>query len=316
MDLVTLTQLIVLILENLKVKPRKHDLERISMAIAAYLLGVPITKLGIPPSTIYYYTRKLGVRKRREIRPNCPSCKSDKVIKNGSSRGKTKYKCNVCRRTFYDANSHRMSREQKERILKEYLNRMSMRGIAKVEGKPLTTVYSLIKRKGIVAYVNLLVLQEQLKSFTAKVTVFDESWTYLRVRHGPKRENLWIWNALADGLPFFTTGDRDYKTFSFLLNSLPKSEVNYTDDYSVYQVLDNHVASKKYTYTVESYNSYCRAHLARLARDTRAVNRSQRMVDYSLALLNVMYPVIYSREKTPLNEAYLRGVQNIRETLI
>jgi len=40
------------------------------------------------------------------------------------------------------------------------------------------------------------------------------------------------------------------------------------------------------------------------------------MVDYSLALLNVMYPVIYSREKTPLNEAYLRGVQNIRETLI
>jgi transposase-like protein len=54
-----------LILENLKVKPRKHDLERISMAIAAYLLGVPITKLGIPPSTIYYYTRKLGVRKGR-----------------------------------------------------------------------------------------------------------------------------------------------------------------------------------------------------------------------------------------------------------
>ncbi|QXJ27594.1 hypothetical protein J5U23_00461 [Saccharolobus shibatae B12] len=61
-----------------------------------------------------------------------------------------------------------MSKEQKERILKEYLNRMSMRGIAKVEGKQLTTVYSLIKRKGIEAYVNLLVLQEQLRSFTAK----------------------------------------------------------------------------------------------------------------------------------------------------
>ena len=116
---------------------------------------------------------------------------------------------------------------------------------------------------------------------------------------------------LADGLPFFTTGDRDYKTFSFLLNSLPKSEVNYTDDYSVYQVLDNHVASKKYT--VESYNSYCRAHLA---RDTRAVNRSERMVDYSLALLNFMYPHVFSRDKTPLNEAYLRGVLNIRKILI
>jgi len=57
---------------------------------------------------------------------------------NSPVGGKTKYKCNVCRRTFYDANSYRMSREQKERILKEYLNRMSI--IAKVEGKPLTTV--------------------------------------------------------------------------------------------------------------------------------------------------------------------------------
>ncbi|QXJ35584.1 hypothetical protein J5U22_02131 [Saccharolobus shibatae] len=53
------------------------------------------------------------------------------------------------------------------------------------------------------------------------------------------------------------------------MNSLPKSEVIYTDNYSVYQVLDNHIASKKYT--VESYNSYCRAHLARLARDTRLI---------------------------------------------
>ncbi|BDB98497.1 IS1 family transposase [Saccharolobus caldissimus] len=316
MDLTTLAQLILLILRNLNFKPRKHKLEDIAYAIAAYLLGVQVTKLGIPPSTLYYYTKKLGVKRRKEEKPPCPSCNSNKVIKNGSSRGKAKYKCKTCGRTFYQTPNHKMSREQKERILNEYLNRASIRGIARVEGKPLTTVYSLIKRKGVEAYVNLLVLQEQLKSFTAKVTVIDESWTYLRVRHGPKRENLWIWNALADGLPFFTTGDRDYKTFSFLLNSLPKSEVNYTDDYSVYQVLDNHIASKKYTYTVESYHSYYRAHLARLARDTRAVNRSKRMVDYSLALLNVMYPHVFSREKTPLNEAYLREVQNIRENLI
>ncbi|MEM1646554.1 MAG: IS1 family transposase, partial [Ignisphaera sp.] len=34
------------------------------------------------------------------------------------------------------------------------------------------------------------------------------------------------------------------------------------------------------------------------------------------ALLCVMYPVVYSREKTPLNEAYLKGVENIRNKLI
>jgi len=67
-----------------------------------------------------------------------PSCKSNKVVKNGSSRGKTKYKCKTCGRTFYQ--NHKMSKEQKERILKEYTNRMSMRGIARVEEKPLTTI--------------------------------------------------------------------------------------------------------------------------------------------------------------------------------
>jgi len=316
MDLVTLAQLILLVLRNLNFKPRKHDLEDLAYAIAAYLLGVQVTKLGIPPSTLYYYTKKLGVKRRREEKPPCPSCKSNKIVKNGSSRGKTKYKCKTCGRTFYQTQNHKMSKEQKERILKEYTNRMSMRGVARVEGKPLTTIYSLVMRKGIEAYAHLLILQEQLKNFTAKSTVIDESWTYVRIRHGSKRENLWIWNALTDGVPFFTTGDRDYRTFSYLLNTLPKSKVYYTDDYSVYQVLNNHVVSKKYTYTVESYNSYCRTHLARLARDTRAVNRSRRMVDYSLALLNVMYPVVYSREKTPLNEAYLKGVQYIRSKLI
>ncbi|MBB5255225.1 hypothetical protein HNQ62_003000 [Sulfurisphaera ohwakuensis] len=58
---------------------------------------------------------------------------------------------------------------------------------------------------------------------------------------------------------------------------------------------------------VESYNSYCRAHLARLARDTRAVNRSERMVDYSLALLNVMYPHVFFKGEDSLERGLLEG---------
>ncbi|SAI84825.1 ORF2 in transposon ISC1173 [Saccharolobus solfataricus] len=60
-------------------------------------------------------------------------------MENGSSRGKTKYKYKTCGRIFYDALEHRMDREQRERILKEYLNKMSMRAISRVEGKSLTT---------------------------------------------------------------------------------------------------------------------------------------------------------------------------------
>ncbi|BCU68943.1 IS1 transposase [Stygiolobus caldivivus] len=254
MDLVTLAQLILLTLRDLNFKPRKHEPEDLAYAIAAYLLGVQVTKLGTPPSTLYYYTKKLGVKRRREERPPCPSCKSNRVVKNGSSRGKTKYKCKTCGKTSYQATNHKMSKEQKERVLKEYTNRMSMRGIARVEGKPLTTIYSFIRRKGVEAYAYLLLLQERLEGFTAKATVLDESWTYVWVRHGRKGVDLWIWNALADGVPFFITGDRGYRTFSSLQNSLPESRVYYTDGYSVYQVLDNHVVGKEYTYTVESYH--------------------------------------------------------------
>ena len=316
MDLVTLAQLILLVLRNLNFKPRKHRLEAIALAIAAYLLGVQITKLRIPPSTLYYYIRKLGIKKEKDVRPRCPFCNSDRVVRNGSSRGKTKYKCKVCKRTFYSTERHRMSKEQRERILEEYLNMMSMRGIARVEGKPLTTIYSFIKRVGAKAYAELTALWGQLKSFTAESTVLDEFWTYVGVRHGERRNDRWVWVGLADGVPIFESGDRDYGTFRFLFRSLPESEVYYSDNYSVYQVLDNHVVGKEYTQSVESHNAWCRVHLARLVRETKAVNRSGRMIDYSLALLNVVHPHVFSSERTPLNEAYLMGVQHIRENLI
>ncbi len=49
---------------------------------------------------------------------------------------------------------------------------------------------------------------------------------------------------------------------------------------------------------------------------TKAVNRSRGMTNYSLALLNVMNPHVFFSEETPLNLAYLRGVQYIRAHLI
>ncbi|AYN75619.1 IS1 family transposase [Saccharolobus solfataricus] len=58
--------------------------------------------------------------------------------------------------------------------------------------------------------------------------------------------------------------------------------LNYTSYYCVYQALDNRVASKKYI--AECHNSWF--WLVRPARDTKA--RSERIVEYSLTLLNIM----------------------------
>ena len=82
---------------------------------------------------------------------------------------------------------------------------------------------------------------------------------------------------LADGLPFFTTGDRDYKTFSFLLILCLRVKLItlMITPFIKFLIITLQVRSTRL-----KVNSYCRAHLARLARDTRAVNRSERMVDY------------------------------------
>jgi transposase-like protein len=37
----------------------------------------------------------------------CPSCNSQRVIKNGFARGRQRFRCLRCRSTFYDANTRR-----------------------------------------------------------------------------------------------------------------------------------------------------------------------------------------------------------------
>ena len=82
-----------------------------------------------------------------------------------------------------------MSKEQRERILEEYLN---MKAIARVN-KLLTIIF--LER----ANAELTVSWGRLKSFTAEFTLFNEFRTY--VRHD---ERL----SLAYGIPIFESGDR------------------------------------------------------------------------------------------------------------
>ncbi|BCU69838.1 hypothetical protein KN1_11350 [Stygiolobus caldivivus] len=168
----------------------------------------------------------------RQERPPYPSCKSNRVVKDDQLEGKHKYKTRG--KTSYQATNHKVGKEQKERVLKEYTDWVSMRETA-VERKPLTTIHSLIRRKGVEAYAYLLLLQERLEDFTAKTTVLDESWTYVGAKRGRKREDLRVWNTLA-GVPSSITGDRGFRAFSYLWDPLPESRVYYTDGHSVYRV--------------------------------------------------------------------------------
>lgn len=72
--------------------------------------------------------------KTKRKHPNCPDCKSEKVVKNGSiHNGKQKYQCNECGRQFVKApKNKRVTDEQKELIDKLLLEKIPLAGIARV----------------------------------------------------------------------------------------------------------------------------------------------------------------------------------------
>ncbi|BFH74806.1 hypothetical protein SJAV_27500 [Sulfurisphaera javensis] len=194
---------------------------------------------------------------------------------------------------------------------------MSMRSISRVSNRDVSTVYHVIRKIGLNAYLALLDLQGLIKNYSVREKIFDEQWTFYRVRRGSKRCDLWNWTCLADGVPYSSVHDkRNYDGLSSLLIVLPRGGVNYSDDYQVYQVLDNHQVGKQYTYRIESFHSMVRSCLARFNRFTKAVNRSISMVEYSLSLLIVMRGKVFSKVPTPFNQVWLENVKKIRESLI
>ena len=77
-------------------------------------------------------------------------------------------------------------------------------------------------------------------SVRASIVAFDEMWTYLGVRRGERRQDLWIWTAVVeerDGVRWrmYEVGDRDLSAFSRLLDRLPGADRYETDAYGVYE---------------------------------------------------------------------------------
>jgi insertion element IS1 protein InsB len=67
---------------------------------------------------------------------NCPTCESERIVKNGSIHtGKQKYMCKACGRQFVEDPQHRViSDETKALIDKLLLEKLSLAGIARVTG--------------------------------------------------------------------------------------------------------------------------------------------------------------------------------------
>ena len=118
-------------------------------------------------------------------------------------------------------------------------------------------------------------------------------WTYLGVRRGKRRKDLWIWTAVLEeqnGLRWqmYEVGGRDVAAFSRLLNRLPDANRYETDAYRVYEWLprDRHAIGKGGAVNWnEGLHSKLRSKLNRLTRRTKGYTKSVEMLEHMLAIV-------------------------------
>jgi len=79
----------------------------------------------------------------------CPYCTSCDIVRNGHApNGKQKYLCKTCKKqTRENPTSNGYSEKEKERILKAYQERSSLRGLKRTFGVERNTVTKWIKKK-------------------------------------------------------------------------------------------------------------------------------------------------------------------------
>lgn len=80
--------------------------------------------------------------------PCCTHCDSTQVIRHGFSRyGKQRYKCHSCGRCCTsESGSNAYDEATKERILRAYQERTSLRGLTRIFGVSRNTVNSWLKK--------------------------------------------------------------------------------------------------------------------------------------------------------------------------
>jgi transposase-like protein len=75
---------------------------------------------------------------------NCKHCGGDKLKKNGTSRGKQRYLCKECGKTFSDK-PPKFNNEDKKRAISMYLNNVGIRKTALFIGCSRTTVMKWVQ---------------------------------------------------------------------------------------------------------------------------------------------------------------------------
>jgi insertion element IS1 protein InsB len=213
--------------------------------------------------------------------PNCPSCESKDVVKNGFiHNGNQNHKCKACGRQFVEAPRQKIiSEETKALIDKLLLEKIPLAGIARVCDVSETWLQDYVNRKyeAIPRQVNVSAKNK------GKLTIqCDEMWSFV----SNKNNKQWIWLALdveTREIVGVHIGDRSEQGARKLWDSLPsvyrQCAVAYTDFWRAYALVfpaQRHKAVGKEsgkTNYIERFNCTMRQRVSRLVRKTLSFSK-------------------------------------------
>ncbi len=210
---------------------------------------------------------------------NCPHCRSEKIVKNGSlTNGKQKYKCKVCGRQFV-LNPKKQSDETKRLIDQLLLERVPLAGIARVAGVSERWLQKYVNEKYENIHRHVVVSTKSKGRLTIEC---DELWSFV----GNKDNRQWVWLAIdreTREIVGVAIGERSRQTAKELWDSLPpiyrQCAVSYTDFWEAYSTIfpsTRHQAVGKdtgQTNHIERFNCTLRQRISRLVRKTLSFSK-------------------------------------------
>ena len=223
-------------------------------------------------------------------RPPCPSCGSTQILKNGSTHHKKqKFLCKECGRQFIDKpQKKQITSEEKKRVKKLLLERISLRGITRSLEISMTWLQKFVN--SLYQSVPLELRVRETPDLEIEIEC-DELWSYVNSKENP----VYIWLAIARKtrqIVGFYLGDRSRLSATEFWKTLPKiyqdNGIFYTDLWESYcDVLpcgaaalasrDRHYPSTKKsgeTTRIERLNNTLRHRCSRLVRKNLAFSKN------------------------------------------
>lgn len=215
------------------------------------------------------------------LRPDCPDCGSNHIVKNGRIHNKKpKYKCQTCGRQFVENPTNKViSSPTKDLIDRLLLEKISLAGIARSTGVSQKWLQDYVNNK--YASIERTVKVKPKKKVRLNVEC-DELWSFVDC----KENKQWVWLAMdreTREIIGVYIGDRSEEGAKQLWNSLPpvyrQCAVCYTDFWQAYACIfprKRHQPVGKdsgKTNHIERFNNSLRQRVSRSVRKTLSFSK-------------------------------------------